>query len=111
VLRAAQIVMLFSDHSVAVLGFLLGLSSHTLYDYLFRLKENPDLAFDGDYWIALTASIGTSIIIGMASLACFVPTLPEGSRLYTFSASFAIGFTLEHLINSPKEGGERGKGP
>jgi len=90
-----------SNETVAIIGFLLGPVARTVYDYLWKAKEEPDIIFDRRYWISMTISIVIGVIAAMAEAALFLNNMPVGSELVIFFSSFCEGFTISHLVNRP----------
>lgn len=92
---------MLSIEMVAVIGFLLGPIARTLYDFLWAIQGDPDLAFDKRYLVTMIASIGISIIVGLISLPTLYQNMPAGSQAYVFASSLSMGFMLNHIINRP----------
>lgn len=86
---------------LAYLGFIAGVVLRTLYDYLFKLLEDPNLAFDRKYLVTMLISLIIAAIGGTA-LFSSLPLPPSGAAdFYVVIASFATGFMTNALINKP----------
>lgn len=86
--------------TIAAIAFILGPIGRTAWDYLWKLKENPETQFDRKYIVTLVASLGISLIVGIFYLPSVLGNIPEGSTAYIFFSTFSTGFTLNHLINT-----------
>ncbi len=86
--------------TIAAIAFILGPIGRTAWDYLWKLKENPETQFDRKYIVTLAASLGISLIVGIFYLPSVLGNIPEGSTAYIFFSTFSTGFTLNHLINT-----------
>lgn len=93
--------MELSNTVIALLGFLLGPVARTLYDYLFKVLDDPDIVFDRAYWITMTASMIIGVLFALSSAAAIIATIPEADQWFIFLACFSQGFMLSHLINKP----------
>lgn len=98
-----------SNETIAIIGFLLGPIGHTLYDYMFKLLEDPDLVFDITYWITMIASIVIGFFGALVQCAAIISQIPNGSQWFIFLACFAQGFMLSHVINKPIDYMRKGK--
>lgn len=92
---------MFTFETVAVIGFLLGPIGRTLYDFFWKIVEDPDCPFSKVYWVSMAASLGISLFVGLVELPLYIASIPEGSYWFIFATSFAQGFMLNHLINKP----------
>lgn len=90
-----------SLETIAIVGFILGPIARTIYAYLWKIRENPDMTFDKRYWITMVAALGTSFIAGLIELPMVIPNLPEGSVWFVFFSMFAQGFMVNDIINAP----------
>lgn len=90
-----------SNETIAIIGFLLGPIGRTLYDYMFKLLENPDLVFDKAYWITMIASMVIGFFTALVQCVIIIAQIPSGSQWFIFLSCFAQGFMLSHLINKP----------
>lgn len=93
--------MQLSNTVVALLGFLLGPVARTLYDYLFKVLEDPDIIFENSYWITMAASMIIGLVFAFSQGATIVANIPEADQWFIFLACFSQGFMLTHLINKP----------
>lgn len=93
--------MELSNTVIALLGFLLGPIARTLYDYLFKVLDDPDIVFDKAYWITMIASMIIGFLFALSSAAAIIANIPEADRWFIFLACFSQGFMLSHLINKP----------
>ena len=84
---------------LAFLGYLIGALFRTMYDYLWKTIEQPDLVFDKKY----LASMLIAVILSLMSAAVTFTTIqvPVDSGAYVMLTTLAIGFMANHLINKP----------
>lgn len=83
----------------AFLGYVIGAAGRTLYDYLFKIVENPDLAFDRRYLVTMLVSIILSVLTATVTFST-VPIPDTSWNLVVFFMA-TMGFTINDLINKP----------
>lgn len=83
----------------AFIGYILGAAGRTLYDYLFKIVDNPDLAFDRRYIVTMLVSIILSMLTATVTFSA-VP-IPDTSWSLVMFFMATEGFMLNHLINKP----------
>ncbi len=83
----------------ALFGYIVGAGFCTLYDFMFKMISNPDLAFDRRYLV--TMLISTILSLMSAAVTFSTVTIPEGSTTAVFIWTLAQGFMVNHLINKP----------
>ena len=91
---------MLSTETIAIIGFLCGPVFRTFYDFLWTIRDDPDV-FDRRYLMTMIASIAISIIVGLVSFPSLYQNMPTGSQGYVFASSLALGFMLNHVINRP----------
>lgn len=84
---------------LAFIFFALGAVGKTVYDYLWKIIENPDLAFDVKYLMTMLVSILLTILT--SPVAFLNVTIPVDGTAFIMLSSFAMGFTMNHLVNRP----------
>lgn len=82
---------------VTLLGYVAGCLGRTLYDFLFKALEDPNIVFDTKFITTMLLSMILSFILAMATFS----TVGElsGSPIMLFATSLTTGFTVNHVIN------------
>jgi amino acid transporter len=83
----------------AFIGYALGAVGRTSYDYLFKILDEPSLAFDREYVVTMLVSIILSILTATITFSA-VP-IPDTSWPLVMFFMATEGFMLNHLINKP----------
>jgi len=90
------------DINIYVLSFIMltvGAVVKTLYDFGFKIVEDPNLAFDRKYIVTMLLAIfGT---IALSPLLFLNVTIPQGSEAFIAISMYCIGFTGNHMLNRP----------
>jgi len=82
-------------------GVMLGALGMTAYNFIWKIMENPELAFDKKYLLSMLLSILLTIITSpLLFLTVQIPTTTEGTT-FLLLTSFAIGFTANSIANRP----------
>jgi len=76
-----------------------GAAGRTLYHYLFKVLDNPGLAFDKKYIVTMLIAVLMTIM--SSPLLLLNVTIPQGSDGYIAIATFAIGWTSNDVLNPP----------
>ena len=84
---------------LAFLGYLIGGLFRTLYDFLWKAIDNPDLVFNQKYLATMLISVILSIL--SATVTFTTITIPVDGTSYIMLTCVTIGFTMNHLINKP----------
>ncbi|MCK4475083.1 hypothetical protein KAU30_04495 [Candidatus Bathyarchaeota archaeon] len=84
---------------LSFLGIVVGSIFLTVYNYLWKLLSDPNLAFDLKYWITMLVAVLLTI---MSTPLLFLNVqIPAGSDFYVFITMVAYGFTVNQVINKP----------
>ena len=84
---------------LAFTGYVLGALFRTLYDFLFKLLEDPSIKWDQKYTVTLLISI---ILTLMSALVTFSTIqFPADQPVGTLLVSVTMGFAVNHLVNKP----------
>jgi len=84
---------------LSFMGIVVGSIFLTIYNYLWKLLADPDLAFDQKYWITMLVAVLLTI---MSTPLLFLNVdIPLGSDFYVFITMVAYGFTVNQVINKP----------
>jgi len=89
--------MVIDPTAVAVLGIFLGCFVRTVFPYLKKLEENPDLAFDRKYAVSLLVSLVASVVAAVLIIPSF--QVPEGAGIVVFSVAFTAGWGTNDILN------------
>lgn len=84
---------------IGLLGYVLGGVFRTLYDFLWKIVEEPDTSFDKKY----IATLIISVIITLISSIVTFPTIqmPQDGAVTILLFTVLAGFAANHLINKP----------
>lgn len=84
---------------IAFVCYTAGGALRTLYDYLFKIMDNPELSFDRKYIATMLISIVLSIISALVTFTLI--EVPEGAESFVALSCLAQGFAMNHLVNKP----------
>ena len=84
---------------LALLGYFIGALFMTLYDYLWKALNNPDLVFDRKYVASMLISTILSLMFAVVTFTTL--QVPVDSAGYIMLSTIAMGFMVNHLINKP----------
>lgn len=85
--------------TIALLGFVTGAIFRSIYDFLWKAVENPDITFDTKYWATMLISIILSFISAMVTFT--MVEIPGDGKPFVFLVTVSQGFMMNHLINKP----------
>lgn len=87
--------------TLSFFGFMAGTLGWTLYGFIWKVMENPELAFDKKYLLTMLLSMLLTIITSpMLFLSVQIPLTATGT-LFILLTSFSMGFTTNALTNKP----------
>jgi len=82
---------------IAFAGIFLGCLSRMLLPYLRKLKENPEVKFEGKYAVTFAICV---IMAGIASILILAGyEIPEDTMWKIFSMSFLTGWGAQDILN------------
>ena len=82
---------------VIFLAFTLGAILRTLWGWLWKVLENPDLTFDRKYWLQMIVSIVLTFIFALTTFSTLDLTLEWNPMIaFTFVTT---GFTMNSIFN------------
>ena len=84
---------------LAFVGYLVGALFRTLYDFLWKAMDHPEIVFDRKYLASMLISIILSLISSVVTFTTI--QVPVDGATYILLATVAIGFTMNHLVNKP----------
>ena len=84
---------------LALLGYFIGALLMTIYDYLWKAVNNPDLVFDRKYVASMLISTILSLMFAVATFTTL--QVPVDGVGYVMISTIAMGFMANHLINKP----------
>lgn len=88
---------------IAFVGYVVGGIGRTVYDFLWKLLDDPKAVWDQKYTITFLISTIISFISAVAlfSTVQIPPDLAVSSQFSIFIITFTQGFTINHLVNKP----------
>lgn len=84
---------------VAFLGYVLGTIGLTVYNYMWKKLQEPEIVFDSKYAATMLISIILSVLLSMATFTTI--QFPVDGTFYVFIQAFTIGFSLNVVVNKP----------
>lgn len=90
-------------YTLGFIAYLVGTLFRTLYGYLWKMLENPDLSFDKKYWVTMIISMILSIIIAFTTFMGVLEQLPDTdvNRTFVFFTFVSLGYALNDMVNRP----------
>lgn len=84
---------------VLYIGYLCGSGGRSLYDWLWKMVQDPDLIFDFKYLASMLIALICSIILSMVT---FVNVqIPPGGMTFMFFYGAQQGWVLNDILNKP----------
>ena len=84
---------------IALVAYCVGAVLRTVYDYLFKFLDDPDLTFSPKYFATMIIGIILSFISAMVTFS--LVQVPQGATAYVVISCIAQGFMANHLVNKP----------
>lgn len=81
------------------LGYLIGALFRTLYHYLWKVIDRPDLIFDRKYLATLLIAVILSVM--SAAVTFTTLTFPVDGALFMLLAAIPLGYMANDIINKP----------
>ena len=82
---------------IGFMGYIAGAVFRTLYDFLWKMLEDPDVVFDKKYIVTMLISIILSLISSIIAFPSI--QIPSDGVLYVFLNTAVFGFALNHVVN------------
>lgn len=87
----------------AFIAYVVGTLLRTIYAYLWKMLETPDLSFDKKYWVTMIISIILSVIVATTTFMGVIEQIPDTgvNRTFLFFTFLSLGYALNDLVNRP----------
>jgi amino acid transporter len=86
---------------IAFIGYIVGAIALTVYNYIWKILEEPNTPWDQKYTMTMLMSIILSIISAMFFFSNVQVPVGLASDFSIFIITFAEGFAVNHVINKP----------
>ena len=84
---------------LAFLGYLIGALFRTLYHYLWKAVDNPEMVFDQKYLATMLISVILSIM--SAAVTFTTISIPVDGAAYILLAAIPLGYMANDIVNKP----------
>jgi len=93
---------------IALIFYVVGAIFRTVYDFCFKIVEDPTIKFDAKYAATMIISIILSFISAMVTFT--LVEIPANGYAFVALAALSQGFAMNHIVNKPVDYLSRIKG-